>query len=101
MKKFLTMVGAICLFVLSLGSVVFGDEYVRGYFRRDGTYVQPHWRSSPDGNPYNNYNYPGNVNPYTGERATGNPDSYLRRYYDSNPYQSPYRDQNPYRGYRR
>lgn len=30
---------------------------VRGYTRSDGTYVQPHVRSAPDGNPYNNYSY--------------------------------------------
>lgn len=31
------------------------DVYVHGYSRSDGTYVQPHYRSAPDGNPYNNY----------------------------------------------
>lgn len=62
--------------VLSVG----GDVYVNGYYRKDGTYVQPHYRSAPDGNPYNNYSFPGNVNPYTGERATGNPNTYLKNY---------------------
>jgi hypothetical protein len=28
---------------------------VNGYFRRDGTYVQPHFRSNPDGYCFNNY----------------------------------------------
>lgn len=54
---------------------------VKGYYRKDGTYVQPYYRSSPDGNPYNNWSYPGNVNPYTGEVARGNPETYLRNYY--------------------
>ncbi|MFA6280231.1 MAG: hypothetical protein WC612_05520 [Bdellovibrionales bacterium] len=31
------------------------DVYVNGYSRQDGTYVEPHYRSAPDGNPYNNY----------------------------------------------
>lgn len=31
------------------------DVYVDGYSRKDGTYVEPHYRSAPDGNPYNNY----------------------------------------------
>lgn len=53
---------------------------VSGYYRSNGTYVQPHYRSSPDGNPYNNYSYPGNTNPYTGKTATGNPETYLRNY---------------------
>ncbi len=54
---------------------------VKGYYRKDGTYVRPHVRSNPDGNPYNNWSYPGNTNPYTGKVATGNPDAYLRNYY--------------------
>lgn len=53
---------------------------VRGYYRKDGTYVQPHYRSAPDSSPYNNWSYPGNVNPYTGKIAGGNPDTYLKNY---------------------
>lgn len=55
---------------------------VKGYYRKDGTYVKPHYRSNPDGNPYNNWSYPGNTNPYTGKTATGNPDTYLKNYYN-------------------
>jgi hypothetical protein len=55
-----------------------GDVHVRGYTRKDGTYVQPHWRSRPDGNPSNNYSFPGNTNPYTGKVAPGNPSTYGR-----------------------
>lgn len=57
-----------------------GDVHVRGYTRKDGTYVQPHWRSAPDGNPYNNYSFPGNTNPYMGKVAPGNPSTYLQNY---------------------
>lgn len=32
-----------------------GDVYVKGYTRRDGTYVRPHVRSSPDSVRWNNY----------------------------------------------
>lgn len=56
---------------------------VNGYYRSNGTYVQPHYRSSPDGNPYNNYSFPGNINPYTLERAQGNRNTYLTNYYNS------------------
>ena len=56
------------------------QTHVEGYTRKDGTYVQGHWRSSPDKSPYNNYSYPGNTNPYTGKTATGNSDTYLQRY---------------------
>ncbi len=47
-----------------------GDVYVRGYVRRDGSYVAPHYRSAPDGNPYNNWSTYPNVNPYTGQQGT-------------------------------
>lgn len=54
---------------------------VKGYYRKDGTYVRPHYRSNPDGNPYNNWSFPGNTNPYTGITAPGDPDTYLKNYY--------------------
>ena len=59
-----------------------GDVYVKGYYRRNGTYVRPHYRSAPDGNPYNNYSFPENTNPYTGKVAPGNPNTYLENYYN-------------------
>lgn len=40
---------------------------VSGYFRKDGTYVDPHKRTSPDGRVDNNWSTDGNVNPYTGK----------------------------------
>jgi hypothetical protein len=51
-----------------------GHVHVNGYYRHDGTYVQPHMRTSPDGIKTNNFSYQGNVNPYTGKVGT-NPDS--------------------------
>lgn len=69
--------------------MAFNQVRVQGYYRKNGTYVEPYYRSSPDGNPYNNYSYPGNVNPYTGKVATGNPDTYLNRYYNKSSY-NPY-----------
>jgi hypothetical protein len=53
---------------------------VNGYYRKNGTYVEPYYRSSPDKSPYNNYSYPGNINPYTGKVATGDSDKYLEKY---------------------
>jgi hypothetical protein len=43
---------------------------VRGYTRKDGTYVAPHYRSSPDGRVDNNWSTRGNVNPYTGQEGS-------------------------------
>lgn len=39
--------------------LIFGDDgrplvHVDGYMKQDGTYVEEHYRTLPDGNPYNN-----------------------------------------------
>jgi hypothetical protein len=47
-----------------------GPVSVRGYVRRDGTFVPPHFRSSPDGIFSNNWSSRGNVNPFTGKSGT-------------------------------
>ena len=46
------------------------DVYVRGYYRSNGTYVAPHYRSDPDGNFWNNWSTYPNINPYTGRIGT-------------------------------
>lgn len=74
------LVGA--LLFTTTADVVSASVYVSGYTRKDGTYVSGHYRSSPDGNPYNNWSYPGNTNPYTGKTATGNSSTYLDNYYN-------------------
>lgn len=53
---------------------------VQGYVRRDGTYVAPHYRTTPDSNPYNNWSTRGNVNPYTGRVGTVDPYGYRPSY---------------------
>jgi hypothetical protein len=58
---------------LGVASNAMGDVFVNGHYRGNGTYVQPHWRSNPDGIPSNNFSYPGNLNPYTGRTAPQNP----------------------------
>ncbi len=46
------------------------DISVKGYFRKDGTYVAPHHRSSPDSSVNNNWSTQGNYNPYNGKEGT-------------------------------
>ena len=76
------LLGVTTLFVAS--SSAWADISVHGYYRGNGTYVQPHFRSSPDRSPYNNWSYPGNLNPHTGRVSPGNPDTYLNHYYNPN-----------------
>ena len=88
--------------ILSLiaSATAWSDSYVNGYTRRDGTYVQPHYRSEANERRYDNYSSQGNSNPYTGERG------YQRNEFSappafnqnnssgfSNPYSNPYDNQ--------
>lgn len=58
--------------IILLCSVV-ADVSVKGHFRKDGTYVAPHTRSSPNSTTLDNWSTKGNVNPYTGQVGTKNP----------------------------
>jgi len=68
MKKIFITIAFISMLVLP--NIVFADVYVQGYTRSDGTYVQGHYRSSPNGTTSDNYSTKGNINPYTGEYGT-------------------------------
>lgn len=49
------------------------DEYVGGYFRQDGNYVDPYMRTTGNGTETDNYGAQGNYNPYTGRKGTQAP----------------------------
>ena len=68
MKNFILLL--LSAFVIFFASPSFADQHVNGYYRNNGTYVQPYTRSSPDNTVTNNYSYQGNTNPYTGQRGT-------------------------------
>ncbi|MEP1304611.1 MAG: peptidoglycan-binding domain-containing protein [Balneola sp.] len=70
----------IIILFIGFGSLL-AQVWVDGYYRKDGTYVSGHYRSKPDGIPYNNYSYPGNYNPNTGKITGGSVETYLRNYY--------------------
>ena len=56
--------------------------HVRGHYRFNGTYVNQHYRTRPDGNFYNNWSTFPNYNPYTGRQGTRYypPRNYYRRW---------------------
>lgn len=87
MKKAIFFVAAL----LAFASIASAGEYVNGYLRKDGTYVQPHYRSSPDGNSWNNYSSQGNTNPYTGKKGYESNEYSRSPAYNSNPYGRTYR----------
>lgn len=46
---------------------------VRGYTKKDGTYVAPHQRTNPNGTQRDNWSSKPNVNPYTGKDGKKEP----------------------------
>lgn len=64
------------LAILAVSQGVFAQgTYVQPYIRSDGTYVDGHYRSRPNGSTVDNYSTLGNVNPYTGKEGTRPPHS--------------------------
>lgn len=53
----------------SLGS----QTNVHGYAKKDGTYVAPHKRTTPNGTQRDNWTSKPNQNPYTGKDGTKEP----------------------------
>ena len=66
MKKLLLF---LLLFFCSFISIA--QVHVRGYYRKNGTYVQPHERTRPNHTVTDNYSHPGNYNPNTGKVTGG------------------------------
>jgi len=56
------------LLAVSLASSAKSNS-VRGYTKKDGTYVQPHKKTNPDQKRSNNYSSEGNYNPTTGKEG--------------------------------
>lgn len=84
----------ILLLLLMFSTSCYAAQYVNGYMKSNGTYVQGHYRSNSDFTRLNNYSTKGNMNPYTGQMGTSNPSPYVRtntyRPYKSNVYKKYY-----------
>lgn len=71
MKKMILVLSVLALmFVAGQVSAV---EYVKGYTKSNGTYVNGYHRSSSNNTQRDNYSTKGNVNPYTGEKGHKTP----------------------------
>lgn len=73
MKKILSTLLIISILIIFAGSAFARDVRVKGYYRSNGTYVQPYYRTSPDNSILNNYSTKGNINPYTGSNGYKDP----------------------------
>jgi hypothetical protein len=67
--------------ILAFTTVTVADTRVDGHFRRDGTYVPEHYRSSPNSSNWDNYSTRPNANPYSG-REGGRPRDYSPEAYN-------------------
>lgn len=68
----------VCLLV----SFCYGqDVWVEGYYRKNGTYVEGHYRTRPNNTNSDNFSTKYNVNPYTGKKGTIKSDGGTPHYY--------------------
>ena len=58
------------LLLVLLSTTAQADEYVNGYFRQDGQYIEGHYRTHPNQMRWDNYSSQGSQNPYTGQRGS-------------------------------
>jgi hypothetical protein len=94
--KFATCLTILAGCVVLAGAADARQVYVPGFYRPNGVWVAPHYRTVPDGPVYQGEAYP-NANPYNAYPYTGQvvPHSYP---YGAYPYQAPYQApyQSPY-----
>lgn len=94
MKKIILFI----LLILAPVEAFSKDTYVRGYTRKDGTYVAPHYRTSPNSTTSDNYSTEGNINPYTGKVGDKPDTKPSSTFYPTPPlstYQNNYSNQEP------
>ena len=65
---------AITLLALCFGTAMAaGSHSVKGYYKKDGTYVAPTQATNPNATKVDNYSSKGNYNPATGKEGTKDP----------------------------
>ena len=62
--------------VLSFAATANAAKLTSGYYKKNGTYVAPHYKTAPDSSRYNNFSTKGNTNPYTGKKGYKSPYKY-------------------------
>jgi hypothetical protein len=74
MKSILLFLGIIAFAASPLVTVnSYADKSVKGYTKKDGTYVEPHHKTDPNTRKDDNFSSKGNTNPYTGKKGYVDP----------------------------
>lgn len=68
-KRATTSPGAIDVVEISSPLLTQPIKRVEGYFKSNGTYVAPHYRTKANSQTYDNWSSRGNINPFTGKRG--------------------------------
>ncbi len=77
----------LCLLMVAPSTMAASSNSVKGYTKKDGTYVQSYKKTNPDQIRRNNYSSEGNYNPNTGKQGKqrnelSNPPKYNDSYND-------------------
>lgn len=70
MKHFVATLAAL---LLVAGAAEAKSARSSGYVKKNGTYVAPHYKTTPNKSKADNYSSKPNVNPYTGKAGTVDP----------------------------
>lgn len=62
MTKYLIAIAA--GIILAVSASAQGTHWVNPYYERGGEFHRGHYQTNPDGNPFNNWSYPGTSYPY-------------------------------------
>jgi hypothetical protein len=89
-KTFLIFLFCFLFFCISIiGQTNPNHVKVKGYYKSNGTYVKPYFRTAPNNSNSDNFSTQGNTNPYTGQPGWIKPDSKYNTFYYSNQTYSP------------
>ncbi|MBI4035731.1 hypothetical protein HY383_02190 [Candidatus Daviesbacteria bacterium] len=82
MKKLLiSLLLGVFVFSILIPTGVEAASRVKGYTKKNGTYVAPHYKTPPNKSKFDNFSTKGNINPYTGKKGTVNPYKFTPKKY--------------------
>ena len=79
------------IFYLFINTLIYSQvnpnyHQVEGYYRSNGTYVKPHYKTNPNSTNIDNYTTKPNINPHTGKKGYIEPDNKYNYYQQTSPY---------------
>lgn len=72
-KLLLILIAGVFVFSIFTPTTAEAASRVRGYIKKNGTYVAPHYKTPPNKSKFDNFSTKGNINPFTGKKGTVDP----------------------------